>query len=85
MDRSGHITDLVVMYTTMKNEPGVNKKAINKTIARLEEAELWAKQIQPGRVNGVPPSSGAIHGAATDQCTCPPGVVDNVNCPVHKQ
>lgn len=85
MDRTGHITDLITMYTAMRNEPGVNKKAINKTVARLEEAELWSKQIQPGRINGVPPTSQAVHGAAEAQCTCRPGVIDKVNCPVHKQ
>jgi hypothetical protein len=85
MDRTGHINDLITMYTAMKDEPGVNKKAINKTIARLEEARLWAKEIQPGKVTGVPATQ-SIKGS-TDQtnCTCPPGVVDHVNCPVHKQ
>lgn len=90
MDRTGHITDLITMYTTMREVPGANKKAINKTIAKLEEARLWAKEIQPAKVNGVPPTSQSIHGsvdptAIPTACTCPDGAIDTVNCPVHKQ
>lgn len=88
MDRAGHISDLITMYTEMGKQPGVNKKAINKTVARLEEARLWAKEIQPGKINGVPDngSAGKIVGMnESDQlCTCPPGAIDKVNCPVHQ-
>ncbi len=87
MDQSNHITDLIVMYTTMRSQPGVDKKAINKTIARLEEAELWSKQINNNRLNGVPGNSAAVQGDDTKRaagCSCPSlGVVDS-DCPIHK-
>jgi hypothetical protein len=68
MDLSGHIQDLIPMAETMKQQPGANKKALNKTIARLEEAQLWANQINIGRVNGVPNTPAPING--TQECSC---------------
>lgn len=84
MDLSGHINDLITVATEMKNQPGANKKALNKTVARLEEARLWAKEAAPaGKVTGPAPQQ-AVHGA-TSGCTCPmyPHATDP-NCPVHK-
>lgn len=48
-----------------------NKKAVNKTAARLEEAWLWAKEIEPSAVAQL-----------ADSCTCLVGAVDSM-CPVH--
>lgn len=84
MDLKGHIHDLITVGTEMRNNPGVNKKALNKTIARLEEAELWAGQIQPGKIDGVPDGAPKPFTGSTqvDKCTCPEGAVA-ADCPVH--
>lgn len=84
MDLSGHIRDLIVIAKEMRSAPGVNKQWANKTIARLEEAEVFAGKIIEGRVNGVPTGQTPVTGSGIGQqaCTCPPGAVDN-DCPVH--
>lgn len=74
MDLSAHIRDLITVANELKKAIGVDKKALNKTIARLEEAELWATRINTGRVDGA--------AAGRDECTCSPGVRDG-GCPVH--
>lgn len=69
---SSQIGDLITAFNEMRKQPGLNKKAINKTIARLEEAQLWSQQITNTEL--------AAQAAA---CTCPaPGALDP-NCPVH--
>lgn len=91
MDLSGHISDLITVATEMKKQPSSDKKALNKTIARLEEAALWAKQINQGNMNGVvsPQSIDGVHQPVSANnnnqhvgCTCPEGAIDS-QCPVH--
>lgn len=87
-----HINDLITMAKSMRDNPTSNKKAINKTIGRLEEAQLWAEKIQPGRVTGVVPAqvnpnstaapTGSAYPTTAGTCTCMLGAI-NRNCPVH--
>lgn len=81
MELTNHITDLITVANEMKKQPNANKKAINKTLARLEEAQLWSTQINSGKVNGVPTGSQPLTGSTTG-CTCPDGVTDS-GCVVH--
>lgn len=83
-----HITNLLTMGQTMKSDPNIDKKALNKTLARLEEAQLWSKELLKGHVVGdrnsldqTAPAPESSYG----KCTCPEGAVDTVNCPVHKK
>jgi hypothetical protein len=73
------IINLLTMAETMKTDPNVDKKALNKTIARLEEARLWAKELQSGKVEG----QRNIDDITDGLCNCPPGALSS-NCPVHK-
>jgi hypothetical protein len=82
-----HITNLLTMGQTMKSDPNIDKKALNKTLARLEEAQLWSKELLKGRVvadrnslDQTAPANTSDYG----KCTCPEGAVDVVNCPVHR-
>lgn len=87
MDLSGHIRDLIVVAKEQRRLPNVNKQWANKTVARLEEAELFATKMFVGQVQGVPtpnsqqpaPVTGAINPPG---CTCPEGAIDSL-CPVH--
>lgn len=75
------IQDLITAFTEAKKQPGYNKKAINKTVARLEEAMLWSKEvITPGQAGdriSLDKTAPAVG------CICKPGMTDK-NCPVHK-
>ncbi len=83
MELTGHITDLITVAEQMKQQPSVNKKALNKTIARLEEAELWATKLTSGKVNGVPNQTAPIQGSqSANQCTCPDGAIAK-DCSIH--
>lgn len=46
-------------------------KAKNKVIARLEEAELWSKELPKTVADQI-----------ADNCTCPLGAIDS-QCPIH--
>lgn len=72
------IRSVIAQAEATKKAEGVNKKALNKTIARLEEAELWSKEIV------LQGSLSATEPANSGACKCLPGVVD-MTCPVHGQ
>lgn len=89
MDLSGHIRDLIVVAKEQRQVPNVNKQWLNKTIARLEEAEVFSTKVFDGRVLGIPTPDGTqvnpmpIHGSVPPVgCTCPEGAVDSL-CPIH--
>lgn len=73
MDLAAHIGDLITVANEMKNAYGIDKKWLNKTIARLEEAQLFATQLLDKSSNAV--STGS-------PCSCLPGATDK-SCPVH--
>jgi hypothetical protein len=79
-----HIRDLLTVARELKQRPGVDKKALNKTIARLEEAELWAGKIwSPGHITGPAPRqqiNGSEQGETPEGCICPRGAVYS-GCP----
>lgn len=85
-----HIHDLIVVAKEQKKASGVDQKWANKTIARLEEAQLFSEKMFTGRVLGVPVSPSPMRGtpAGTGNpnqhvaCVCPTGAVDK-DCPVH--
>ena len=73
------LQDLIVDISELKADPTVDKKALNKTIARLEEAMLWSGLL----VKPSPNEPGQLNGNAR-KCSCPEGAVDNINCQVHR-
>jgi hypothetical protein len=73
------IINLLTMAESMKTDPNIDKKSLNKTIARLEEARLWSKELQNGKVEG----QRSIDDLVDDLCNCPEGAL-SANCPVHK-
>lgn len=93
MDLSGRIRDLITVAKEQSKAPSVNKKWLNKTIARLEEAELFAGKVYDGRVLGIPTPDGSqvnptpITGSNNSACTCTQVngaiVAKDINCPVH--
>jgi hypothetical protein len=85
MDLAGYINDIITVAGEMKNEPASDKKSLNKTISKLEDAKLWAEKVQPGKFTGLPTRPQGINGSIERTCVCPDGAIDNVNCPVHKQ
>lgn len=71
------IQETIKHFVAMKTAIGVDKKWLNKTIARLEEAEAFAaKIVLPGSLAANEPSTTGI------ECICPAGAVDT-NCPKH--
>lgn len=73
------IKDLIVAFTEMRKQPGLDKKSINKTIASLEVAALWSKEII---TPALAEDRVSLDGTAPT-CTCRPGIIDKT-CPVHK-
>lgn len=79
MDLSAHIQDLITVANEMKNAAGVDKKWINKTIARLEEAQLFAtKIIVAGSLASMPEAQ------STTPCACVTGAIA-ASCPIHNK
>lgn len=86
MDLTGHIGDIITAAKEQRKSPNVNKLWLNKTIARLEEAQVFSEKVYDGRVLGIPTADGSrvnsmpINGSRA--CTCPEGAIDS-NCSVH--
>jgi len=58
---------------------GLDKKARNKVVARLEEAWLWSQHMYTqARLADI-----ASQDAAAPACICPDGATD-IHCPIHK-
>lgn len=81
MDLSAHIGDLITVATEMRNAPGMDKKWLNKTISRLEDAQVFAtlaiEQRQGSERYSFDPNS-------TADCNCVPGAV-SATCPIHNK
>ncbi len=72
---TSEIKSLIKQCELLRPQSGINKKALNKAIANLEVAELWSERI----IN-----FGLTSPADKDApCTCLPGSIDKVDCPVH--
>lgn len=76
------INDLIVAFTEMRKQPGLDKKSINKTIGRLEEAALWSKEIVTPALAGDRISLDSTAPSPTGICTCPHGTLSKA-CPAH--
>lgn len=85
MDPAAQIRGIITALKQQSKSPQADKKWLNKTIARLEEAELFASKIYDGRVLGIPTPDGTVVNpvpTAAGVCICPSGVV-NQKCPIH--
>lgn len=75
------LRSLIARAQSLKNDPGVDKKWLNKITARLEEVETFTVRLyKPDSLNN-PANMDSLAGQAPT-CTCPPGVRDS-QCPVH--
>jgi hypothetical protein len=83
-----HIGNLITMGQAMKSDPNIDKKSLNKTLARLEEAQLWSKELIKGHVYGDQQNLNSTEPKEFKKevfkCICPDGAVD-ANCPVHNK
>lgn len=78
MDLERRIEELMRDADELKKRPDVDKKALNKMNARLEDAWLWSRLLfKSAEVKGP---DGQMTTAGV--CTCPAGVQDT-RCPVH--
>lgn len=84
------IQELIALAKQQRGVPGVNKQWLNKTIARLEEAEIFSSRVFSGRVLGIPtPDGSQVNPEVLNRskgpvrgCTCPEGAVDTT-CSAH--
>lgn len=79
MKLTDDIKNLMEQAEGLKKAVGVNKKALNKVIARLEEAWLWSKEVvlEGSLAASEPPVENR-----NEACICPVGTRD-MACPVH--
>lgn len=67
--------------TKLRAKTSSQKKEFNKVHARLEDAYVWAKQIDPSSAELAAGVDEALSGASP-ACTCPKGAVDS-GCLLH--
>lgn len=81
---------LTERYRNLRKAEGVDKKWLNKAIARLEEALIFAGvvyRVLPGN-SDIAITKGELDGYVEDfnkaaNCTCPMAGVLDTACPVH--
>lgn len=81
------IEQAIAKANNLKTNPSANKKFLNKTIARLEDAWLYSQHLAKDEVKFdrasldslAPPANMT---AQTLDCICPDGAIDD-RCPVH--
>lgn len=77
----GHIRAAIALAPSLKGDPAVDKKWLNKIVARLEEVEVFAvKLYKPSSLNN--PANFDSLASSAPACTCLPGMKDTT-CPVH--
>lgn len=72
-----HIQAAIAAARSLRSDPAISKKWLNKTVARLEEAGVFSTQLYKPEVASL-----LNDPAAEPGCTCPPGV-RAADCPVH--
>lgn len=78
------ISEAIARAEELRKGGGVDKKAMNKVIARLEEAWLWSQHIAKSDSLDDAANMASLTQTAptTNICLCPLGAIDT-NCPIH--
>lgn len=80
MNEITHHIDQLISLVKEKSKNSHQKKEHNKVLARLEEARLWAKEIDPSSIElAVAESQKEVDETF---CSCPEGATD-IDCVVH--
>lgn len=68
---------------SLKADQAVDKKWLNKVVARLEEVEAFIPKLYKSNSLNNPANMDSLSATAPAVgCTCPPGVRDS-QCPIH--
>lgn len=79
------ISQVIALANNLKTNPNTNKKFLNKTISRLEDAWLVSQHLDKNSFVDSHPAGNLAPAQApfnTLHCICPDGALDS-NCPVH--
>lgn len=81
VDIGSELRGLIARAQSLKNNPAVDKKWLNKITARLEEVEAFTAKLYKSTSINNPANFDSL-AASAPGCTCPPGV-KAADCPIH--